>query len=58
MYLETNRLIIRNLKPSDAVEYLRFRNSEFVLRYNAMGHQSAEGFRTIATGRWSDVPPV
>lgn len=42
MYLETNRLIIRNLKPSDAVEYLRFRNSEFVLRYNAMGHQSAE----------------
>ena len=42
MYLETNRLIIRNLKPSDEAEYLRFRNSEFVLRYNAMGHQTAE----------------
>ena len=42
MYLETNRLVARNLKLSDAAEYLRFRNSEFVLRYNAMGHQSAE----------------
>ena len=31
MYLETTRLILRNLKPSDEAEYLRFRNSEFRL---------------------------
>lgn len=42
MYLETPRLILRNLKGTDLQAYLRFHNSEFVLRYNAMAHQSAE----------------
>ena len=42
MYLETQRLILRNLKGTDLQAYLRFHNSEFVLRYNAMAHQSAE----------------
>ena len=42
MFLETGRLILRNLKEADLQAYLRFRNSEFVLRYNAMAHQSAE----------------
>ena len=42
MYLETQRLILRNLKEVDLPDYLRFRNSEFVLRYNAMARQSAE----------------
>ena len=42
MYLETPRLILRNLKEADLQAYLQFRNSEFVLRYNAMARQSAE----------------
>ena len=42
MYLETQRLILRNLKGTDLQAYLRFRNSEFVLRYNAMPRQSTE----------------
>ena len=42
MFLETGRLILRNLKEADLQAYLQFRNSEFVLRYNAMAHQSAE----------------
>lgn len=42
MYLETQRLILRNLKPSDESEYLLYRNSEFVLRYNAMEQQTAQ----------------
>ena len=42
MYLETQRLILRNLKGTDLQAYLRFHNSEFVLRYNAMPRQSAE----------------
>ena len=42
MYLETQRLILRNLKGTDLQAYLRFRNSEFVLRYNAMSRQSTE----------------
>ena len=42
MYLETQRLVLRNLKGTDLQAYLRFRNSEFVLRYNAMARQSTE----------------
>lgn len=42
MHLETPRLILRNLKGTDLQAYLRFRNSEFVLRYNAMARQSTE----------------
>ena len=42
MYLETQRLILRNLKGTDLQAYLRFRNSELVLRYNAMARQSTE----------------
>lgn len=42
MDLETQRLILRNLKEADLPAYLRFRNSEFVLRYNAMARQSTE----------------
>lgn len=42
MYLETQRLILRNLKGTDLQAYLRFHNSEFVLRYNAMPRQSTE----------------
>ncbi len=42
MYLETQRLILRNLKGTDLQAYLQFRNSEFVLRYNAMARQSTE----------------
>ena len=42
MYLETPLLILRNLKGTDLQAYLQFRNSEFVLRYNAMARQSTE----------------
>ena len=42
MHLETPRLILRNLKGTDLQAYLQFRNSEFVLRYNAMARQSTE----------------
>ena len=34
--LETERLILRRPKAEDADEYMEFRNSDFVLRYNAM----------------------
>lgn len=36
MYLETQRLIVRNLLPEDSPQYRVFQNSLFVLRYNAM----------------------
>ena len=42
MHLETRRLLLRNVKQSDAEEYLQFHNSEFVLRYNAMEKETAE----------------
>ncbi len=34
--METNRLIIRNAKISDVDDIFEMRNSEFVLKYNAM----------------------
>lgn len=40
--LETNRLIIRKPTVLDVDDYMEFRNSEFVLRYNAMKVQSRE----------------
>lgn len=42
MHLETKRLLLRNVKQSDAEAYLRFHNSEFVLRYNAMERETPE----------------
>lgn len=36
MVLQTERLILRKPEPTDVGDYLEFRNSEFVLRYNAM----------------------
>ena len=36
MTIETKRLILRAPRETDAEDYLRLRNSEFVLRYNAM----------------------
>lgn len=38
----TNRLTLRRPVVQDAEEYLAFRNSEFVLRYNAMKKQTLE----------------
>lgn len=34
--MQTKRLMIRNLESSDALELLKIRNSEFVLKYNCM----------------------
>jgi len=34
--LETERLILRRPKTEDVDDYMEFRNSDFVLRYNAM----------------------
>jgi len=42
MMLETNRLILRTPGIQDVQEYLAFRNSDFVLRYNAMNKQTLE----------------
>jgi len=36
MYLETDRLILRPPTSLDVDDYMEFRNSDFVLRYNAM----------------------
>ena len=36
MYLETQRLLVRELRPEDGPQYRAFQNSLFVLRYNAM----------------------
>lgn len=46
MKLETARLILRAPAPADADAFLEFRNSEFVLRYNAMTPASRE--KTLA----------
>ena len=40
--METKRLMIRQPRPEDVDDYLEFRNSEFVLRYNAMREVSRE----------------
>lgn len=40
--LQTPRLIIRKPNIQDVEDYLEFRNSEFVLRYNAMKEQTRE----------------
>lgn len=40
--LETERLILRRPKAEDADEYMEFRNSDFVLRYNAMTSTTRE----------------
>lgn len=42
MQMETERLILRAPQVEDVEDYLEFRNSEFVLRYNAMSVQSYE----------------
>lgn len=42
MILETKRLILRKPEATDVEDYLKFCNSEFVLRYNAMVPQSRE----------------
>lgn len=42
MMLETKRLILRTPVMQDAQAYLALRNSEFVLRYNAMSQQTLE----------------
>ena len=42
MYLETKRLIIRKPETKDVDDYLEFRNSEFVLKYNGMTKTSRE----------------
>lgn len=42
MYLETERLILRRPKARDVDDYMGFRNSEFVLRYNAMTPKTRE----------------
>ena len=46
MQIETTRLILRAPTPADVEDFLEFRNSEFVLRYNAMTPTTAE--RTLA----------
>lgn len=46
MKLETARLILRSPAPADVEDFLEFRNSEFVLRYNAMTPASRE--KTLA----------
>lgn len=42
MKLETNRLILREPKATDAAAYAAIHNTEFVLRYNAMAPTTAE----------------
>ena len=42
MIIHTERLILREPSVCDAEMYMAFRNSEFVLRYNAMKKQSLE----------------
>lgn len=42
MKLETKRLILRRPQPGDVADYMTFRNSEFVLRYNAMSITTPE----------------
>ena len=46
MKLESARLILRSPAPADVEDFLEFRNSEFVLRYNAMTPASRE--KTLA----------
>ena len=47
MYLETERLIIRNVLPEDAEDMFPIRHSEFVMRYNCMKPVTMEAFRAM-----------
>lgn len=49
MILETERLILRIPVISDAKAYLAIRNSEFVLRYNAMSQQTLKDAQNYLT---------
>jgi RimJ/RimL family protein N-acetyltransferase len=42
LYIETERLILRNAKPEDAASLYSYRESEFVQRFNAMGSITSE----------------
>lgn len=42
LYIETDRLILRNAKPEDAAILYPYRESEFVQRYNAMSSSTLE----------------
>ena len=42
MPIETTRLILRAPTPADVEDFMEFRNSEFVLRYNAMNPTTRE----------------
>lgn len=45
MLIETERLIIRNVRPEDAEDMHPIRHSEFVMRYNCMKPVTLDEFR-------------
>lgn len=47
MLLETERLIIRNVRPEDAEDMHPIRHSEFVMRYNCMKPVTLDEFRAM-----------
>lgn len=49
MYLETQRLVLRNVCSADEKDYLEFHNSDFVLQYNAMEKESQEQAQAFVT---------
>lgn len=49
MLLETERLIIRNVRPEDAEDAHPIRHSRFVMQYNCMKPVTLEEFRAMLT---------
>ena len=47
MHLETERLIIRNVRAEDAEDMHPIRHSDFVMRFNCMKPVSMEAFRAM-----------
>ena len=54
-FLETQRLILRNVKPSDAEVMHDYRNNEICARYQRGQTKDLEGIRALVANRGADV---
>ena len=56
IFLETDRLILRNVKSSDAEVMFDYRNNEICARYQRGQTKDLEGIRTLVESHGADVP--
>ena len=55
IFLETDRLILRNVKPSDAAVMYDYRNNEICARYQRGQTRDPEGIRALVESHGADV---